>query len=147
MRGILILMLQQLQLCLFQLLLLKQKLDLFVKLQSHLWIMLLIVSVSQMQVVNLNLNKIWYNFWTRVGSSEVYLMRTHNNHTKILEISDSYISFSVSIDYVRLNFFSFLLLGKAKLWLYADPLNSITSWDDLSWKFLIWFFPSGKTTY
>nr|XP_009624320.1 uncharacterized protein LOC104115401 [Nicotiana tomentosiformis] len=49
------------------------------------------------------------------------------------------------MDYVRLTLFPFSLLGEAKRWLKAEPANSITSWNDLSRKFLARFFPSGKT--
>ncbi|XP_049382857.1 uncharacterized protein LOC125847236 [Solanum stenotomum] len=62
-----------------------------------------------------------------------------------LEISDMYTPTGVNSDYVRLTLFPFSLLGEAKRWLNFEPANSITTWDDLAWKFLIRFFPSGKT--
>ncbi|XP_075109030.1 uncharacterized protein LOC107807642 [Nicotiana tabacum] len=62
-----------------------------------------------------------------------------------LEISDTYITNGFTPDYVRLTLFPFSLFGKAKRWLKAEPANSITSWNDLARKFLVRFFPSGKT--
>ncbi|XP_055824226.1 uncharacterized protein LOC129892666 [Solanum dulcamara] len=62
-----------------------------------------------------------------------------------LEISDTYTPIGVSPDYVRLTLFPFSLIGEAKRWLKSEPPNSITSWNDLARKFLIRFFPSGKT--
>ncbi|XP_070008742.1 uncharacterized protein [Nicotiana sylvestris] len=62
-----------------------------------------------------------------------------------LEISDTYITNGVIPYYVRLTLFPFSLLGEAKLWLKAEPANSITTWNDLARKFLARFFPSGKT--
>jgi len=62
-----------------------------------------------------------------------------------LEISDTYTPMGVNSDYVRLTLFPFSLLGEAKRWLNSEPANSITTWDDLARKFLIRFFPSGKT--
>ncbi|XP_070006757.1 uncharacterized protein [Nicotiana sylvestris] len=62
-----------------------------------------------------------------------------------LEISDTYITNGVTLDYVRLTLFPFSLLGEAKRWLKVEPANSITTWNDLAIKFLARFFPSGKT--
>ncbi|KAK4716168.1 hypothetical protein R3W88_014506 [Solanum pinnatisectum] len=62
-----------------------------------------------------------------------------------LEINDTYTPTGVNSDYVRLTLFPFSLLGEAKRWLNSEPENSITTWDDLARKFLIRFFPSGKT--
>ena len=62
-----------------------------------------------------------------------------------LEISDTYTPTGVNVDYVRLTLFPFSMLGEAKRRLNSEPANSITSWDDLAQKFLIRFFPSGKT--
>lgn len=63
-----------------------------------------------------------------------------------LEISDTYISSRVSSNYVRLIFFLFSLLRKQKRWLREEPPNSIITWNDLAWKFLIHFFLSRKTS-
>ncbi|XP_075080507.1 uncharacterized protein LOC142166006 [Nicotiana tabacum] len=62
-----------------------------------------------------------------------------------LEISDTYITNRVTLDYARLTLFPFSLLGDDKRWLKAEPANSITSWNNLARKFLARFFPSGKT--
>ena len=46
----------------------------------------------------------------------------------------------VSDDAFRLRLFPFSLKDKAKHWLISEPPDSITSWDDLSNKFLARFF-------
>ncbi|PHU17638.1 CBL-interacting serine/threonine-protein kinase 9 [Capsicum chinense] len=61
------------------------------------------------------------------------------NDTVILDGAD------VNVDYVSLTLLPYSLIGEAKKWLNSETLNSITSWDGLSQKFLIIFFPSGKT--
>ena len=45
---------------------------------------------------------------------------------------------------IRLRLFPFSLKDKGKHWLISEPPNSITSWDDLSNKFLARFFPPAK---
>ena len=50
----------------------------------------------------------------------------------------------VSNDAIRLRLFPFSLKEKAKHWLISASLDSITSWDDLSNKFLTRFFPPAK---
>ncbi|XP_015159333.1 uncharacterized protein [Solanum tuberosum] len=62
-----------------------------------------------------------------------------------LEISDTYTPMGVNSDYVRLTLFPFSLLREAKRWLNSEPANFITTWDNLARKFLIRFFPFGKT--
>ncbi|XP_070008126.1 uncharacterized protein [Nicotiana sylvestris] len=62
-----------------------------------------------------------------------------------LEIADTYNYPNVSKDYVRITLFPFSLLGEAKEWLQKEPANSIHTWDDLTKKFLIKFFPTKKT--
>ena len=47
-------------------------------------------------------------------------------------------------DAIWLRLFLFSLKEKAKHWLISEPPNSITSWDDLSNKFLAIFFPPAK---
>lgn len=49
------------------------------------------------------------------------------------------------MDYVRLTLFPYSLLGDTRRWLDSEPPNSITTWDDLSKKFLSQFFSSKKT--
>ncbi|KAF3640409.1 putative ribonuclease H protein-like [Capsicum annuum] len=53
---------------------------------------------------------------------------------------------NMNIDYVRMTLVPYSLIGETKKWLNFKPANSITSWDGLPKKFLIRFFPSGKTT-
>lgn len=62
-----------------------------------------------------------------------------------LEISDTYNPTGVNKNYVRLTLLPFSLLGEANRWLNSELAISITTWDDLSHKFIIRFFPSGKT--
>ena len=50
----------------------------------------------------------------------------------------------VSDDAIWLRLFPFSLKDKAKHWLILEPPDSITSWDDLSNKFLSRFFPPAK---
>ena len=63
-----------------------------------------------------------------------------------LEVCDTAKYNGVSNDAIRLRLFSFSLKKKAKHWLISEPPNSITSWDDLSNKFLDRFFPPAKAT-
>ena len=57
-----------------------------------------------------------------------------------LEVCDK----GVSDDAIRLRLFPFSLKDKAKQWLILKPPDSITSWDDVSNKFLARFFPPTK---
>ena len=50
----------------------------------------------------------------------------------------------VSDDAIRLRLFLFSLKDKAKNWLISEPLDLITTWDDLSNKFLARFFPPAE---
>ena len=50
----------------------------------------------------------------------------------------------VSDDAIHLRLFPFSLKEKAKHWLISELTDSITSWDDLSNKFLARFFPPAK---
>ena len=52
----------------------------------------------------------------------------------------------VSDDAIRLRLFPFSFKDKAKHWLISELPDSITSWDDLSNKFLARFFPPEKAT-
>ena len=61
-----------------------------------------------------------------------------------LEVCDIMKYNGVTDDAIRLRFFPFSLKEKAKHWLILEPPNSITSWDDLSNKFLARFFPPAK---
>ena len=61
-----------------------------------------------------------------------------------LEVCDTVKYNGVSDDAIWLRLFPFSLKEKAKLWLISEPLDSITSWDDLLNKFLARFFPLEK---
>ena len=61
-----------------------------------------------------------------------------------LEVCDIVKYNGVSDDAIRLRLFPFSLKEKAKHWLISEPLDSITSWDDSSNKFMARFFPPTK---
>ena len=61
-----------------------------------------------------------------------------------LEMCDTVKYNGVSDDAIRLRFFPFSLKEKAKHWIISEPPYSITSWDDLSNKFMVRFFPLSK---
>ena len=63
-----------------------------------------------------------------------------------LEVCDTVKYNGVSDDAIRLRLFPFSLKEKAKHWLISESPDSITSWDDLSNKFLARFFPPTKAT-
>ena len=50
----------------------------------------------------------------------------------------------MSNNFIRLRLFPFSLKDKVKHWLISKPQDSITSWEDLSKKFLARFFPPAK---
>ena len=62
-----------------------------------------------------------------------------------LEVCDTLKYNEVRDDAIRLRLFPFSLKDKAKHYLISEPPDSITSWDDLSNKFLARFFPPAKT--
>ncbi|KAF7812086.1 uncharacterized protein G2W53_033062 [Senna tora] len=69
-----------------------------------------------------------------------------NRHIlNFLEICDTNGQNGVSDKAVRLRLFPFSLRDQAREWLQSVPQGSITSWADLSQKFLAKFFPLGKT--
>ena len=61
-----------------------------------------------------------------------------------LEVCDIVKYNGVRDDDIRLRLFPFSLKNKAKHWLISEPPYSITSWDDLSNKFLARLFPLAK---
>jgi hypothetical protein len=70
-----------------------------------------------------------------------------NQHLKdFLKIVD-YIDLDVETrDTTRLRLFQFSLRDQDSQWLERLPAGSITSWDDLTTRFLAQFFPPGRTT-
>ncbi|KAF7835939.1 uncharacterized protein G2W53_010798 [Senna tora] len=69
-----------------------------------------------------------------------------NRHIlNFLEICDTNRQNGVSDEAVRLRLFPFSLRDQAREWLQSLPQGSITSWADLSQKFLAKFFPPRKT--
>ncbi|XP_074359760.1 uncharacterized protein LOC141699849 [Apium graveolens] len=69
-----------------------------------------------------------------------------NMHIRdFIEICDTFKFNNVSEDAIKLRFFPFSLRDKAKSWLHSLPAGSITTWEDLTQKFLTKFFPMAKT--
>ena len=68
-----------------------------------------------------------------------------NSHIlNFLEVCDTVKYNGVSDEAIRLRLFPFSLKEKANHWLISEPLDSITSWDELVNKFLVRFFPLVK---
>ena len=101
-------------------------------------------------------SRAWCNYCTYTGNS-VQLLHINGQFTSwshedswvhiqnFLKISDIHTPIWVNSDYVRLTLFPFSLLGEATWWVKFDPTNSISPRDDLSWMFLIRFFPYGAS--
>jgi hypothetical protein len=70
-----------------------------------------------------------------------------NQHLKdFLKIVDSIDLDVTTRESTRLRLFQFSLRDQASQWLERLPAGSITSWDDLTTRFLAQFFPPGRTT-
>jgi hypothetical protein len=70
-----------------------------------------------------------------------------NQHLKdFLKIVDSIDLDVATRETTRLRLFQFSLRDQASQWLERLPAGSITSWDDLTSRFLAQFFPPGRTT-
>ncbi|KAL8546338.1 hypothetical protein ACS0TY_006161 [Phlomoides rotata] len=69
-----------------------------------------------------------------------------NHHfAQFLELADTIKYNGVSEDAKRLRMFSFTLIGKAKAWLYSITPGTVTTWEDLSKRFLMKFYLPVKT--
>ena len=66
--------------------------------------------------------------------------------TNFIEVCDTVKYNGVTKKALRLRLFPLSLGDKAKHWLTSQPLDSITSWNDLVQKFLTKFFPPTKIT-
>ena len=64
--------------------------------------------------------------------------------TNFIEVCDTVKYNAVIEEALRLRLFPLPLGDRAKHWLTSQPLDSITSWNDLVQKFLTKFFPPGK---
>ena len=64
--------------------------------------------------------------------------------TTFIEVCDTIKYKGVTEEALRLRLFSLSLGDRAKQWLTSQPLDSITSWNDLVKKFLTKFFPPAK---
>ncbi|KAK5844891.1 hypothetical protein PVK06_001037 [Gossypium arboreum] len=62
-----------------------------------------------------------------------------------LELCDTFKINGVSDDVIRLRLFPFSLRNKAKQWLNSLPRGSITTWEQMTKKFLLKYFPPAKT--
>ena len=70
-----------------------------------------------------------------------------NQHLKdFLKIVDSIDLGVETRETTRLRLFQFSLRDQASQWLERLPAGSITTWDDLTTRFLAQFFPPGRTT-
>ena len=70
-----------------------------------------------------------------------------NHHLKdFLKIVDSIDLDVTTRETTRLRLFQFSLREQASNWLERLPAGSISSWDDLTSRFLAQFFPPGRTT-
>ena len=62
-----------------------------------------------------------------------------------LEICDTFKINGATDDAIRLRLFPFSLRNRAKQWLNSLPRGSITTWDQMTEKFLLKYFPPAKT--
>ena len=73
-------------------------------------------------------------------------MEDPNLHLSVvLEVCDTLKINRASTNAIRLCLFPFSLRDKARVWLHSLPLESITTWEELTKAFLAKFFPLSKT--
>ncbi|GJR57545.1 reverse transcriptase domain-containing protein [Tanacetum coccineum] len=70
----------------------------------------------------------------------------HSHIRRFMKITQTVKLNQVPHDVIKLMLFPFSLEGAARTWLEKEPLNSITTWNDLVSKFVNCFFPPSKTT-
>ncbi|GKC22943.1 zinc finger, CCHC-type containing protein [Tanacetum coccineum] len=72
--------------------------------------------------------------------------RIQTNTLRIfLKLVDSLILDGKNRERMRLHLFQFSLRDQASNWLERLPTGSITTWEDITTRFLVQFFPSGRT--
>jgi len=69
----------------------------------------------------------------------------HTHLIDFLELVETCRYNGVTTDAIRLQIFSFSLKGEAKIWLRSLPRGSITTWDQMTQKFLNKYFSPAKT--
>ncbi|KAK5840615.1 hypothetical protein PVK06_009518 [Gossypium arboreum] len=69
----------------------------------------------------------------------------NNQLANFLEFCDTFKINGVSDDAISLRLFPFSLRNKAKQWLNSLPRGSITTWEQMTEKFLLKYFPPAKT--
>ena len=82
-----------------------------------------------------------------VGQFNGLLFEDHHLLFKLfLEVSDAFKIAGALHETLRLRLFSFSLKDRKRVWLNSSLPNSITTWNDLTDKFLMKYFPPTKNT-
>ena len=99
----------------------------------------------QITANNFELKPVMFQMLQAMGSFNGLPNEDPNMHLmNFLVICDSFKQHEVIEEAVRLRLFPFSLSGAARLWLNSLTPNSITSWDELTKKFLLKYFPPSK---
>ena len=82
----------------------------------------------------------------RLDYPSLFLVSKTSKLKDFLKIVDSIDLDVTTRESTRLRLFQFSLRDQASQWLERLPAGSITTWDDLTTRFLAQFFPPGRTT-